>query len=106
MKQVKALAIVVAALGFGFAAQAGNNPLIDKALLENIAEKQNMSDFYRSELKASADTNLNKKYRAVEVLEMGDELGGFAGAGDLKKEEVSKEAASKVEDQLDDIETK
>ena len=85
--KTQALLTLVAVSVFNFSANAGNNPRIDQALAENLAEKQTLSNLKRDEL-AVTKQQLNSKYRAVQVLEMGDELGGFVNATSLQNDEL------------------
>ena len=85
----QALAIMVVAIGFSASAFGGNNPRIDQALMENLAEKQAL----KAELSQDEEPTLartNSKYRAVEVLEMGDELGGYTSSTGLAEETTHK----------------
>lgn len=79
----QALAIVVVALVafLGNSAFAGNNPRIDQALMETLAEKQVLKAKL-NEHNEPKTSQVNSRYRAVEILEMGDELGGFATSQD------------------------
>ncbi len=79
----QALAIVVVALVafLGNSAFAGNNPRIDQALMETLAEKQVLKAKL-NEQNEPTTSQVNSRYRAVEILEMGDELGGFATSQD------------------------
>ncbi len=89
----QALAIVVVTLvvflGFSVSAFAGNNPRIDQALMENLAEKQAL----KAEISQNDEpttSQVNSKYRAVEILEMGDELGGYTSSTGLAEETTYK----------------
>lgn len=94
MKSVKHLAVVVVGLGFGLQAFAGNNPRIDEALKESLVEKKALNMEFRKNEVPVARGQVNQRYRSVEVLEMGDELGGFASS----KSGLAKEATKPVED--------
>lgn len=91
-KQALAMYVVVALvafLGLSASAFAGNNPRIDQALMENLAEKQALK-VEISKNDEPTDSQINSRYRAVEVLEMGDELGGFANSKGLAEDETHK----------------
>ena len=80
----QALATVVVTLGLSFSALAGNNPRIDQALMDNLAEKQALKvELTKSE---PSDSQLNSRYRGLEVIEVGDELGGFTSSTGLANE--------------------
>ena len=75
----QSVAVLLVMISFSLSAFAGNNPRIDQALMESLAEKKSI----KAELSKTTvpKTNqLNSRYRAVEILEVGDELGGFANS--------------------------
>jgi hypothetical protein len=90
-----AFAIMAVAFGFNISASAGNNPRIDQALNENLAESQALKAEI-NQPQVVENSKLNSKYRAVEVLELGDELGGFANSKGLA-EETSHKAVQDLE---------
>lgn len=85
----QALAILLVAFSFSFSAFAGNNPRIDQALMETLAEKKVLKAEL-SKHNAPKKTQVNSRYRAVEILEVGDELGGFANSKGLAEETTYK----------------
>lgn len=102
----QALALIVAMFGFHVSAQAGNNPLVDQALMENIAEKQILKkemfgDSVVRPTRDTANTDLNTKYRSGLEVIIGDELGGFANS----TEQAAKAEAPKIADSLKENET-
>lgn len=83
-RQVYAFAFVM--LSFGFSAHAGNNPRVDQALKDALADKKEVNlEIHHDEAEISKP-QINSRYRAVEVLEMGDELGGFTSSKGLAKD--------------------
>lgn len=85
----QAVAMVAIILVFSVSAFAGNNPRIDQALMETLAEKKAL----RAELRqhsSTAKSQVNSKYRAVEILEVGDELGGYTSSTGLAEETTHK----------------
>lgn len=85
---MKKLSLVVAMIALtGSSAFAGNNPRIDQALMEGLAQKKAISaELQKDEPVIKNKQQINARYRAVEVLEMGDELGGFTSSTGLSKE--------------------
>lgn len=73
------VAVLLVVFSFSFSALAGNNPRIDQALMESLAQKKSLKAEL-SQTAVPAKTQVNSRYRAVEILEVGDELGGFANS--------------------------